>query len=135
MLVSFRSAVQHLPRHEDPVKLVYAWGEKRLQELEQQGIARERIIFDPGIGFGKHAEQSLALIKNAADFSSLDVRILFGHSRKSLLALFTHYTTSARDTETMAITLYLDKQRVDYLRVHNVEISARGLRVSNAFRP
>ena len=42
-----------LPRDRDPVKIVYEWAEKRLTELEQNGIARQRIIVDPGIGFGK----------------------------------------------------------------------------------
>lgn len=121
-----------LPRALDPVKAVYSWGEKRLQELEQAGIARERVIFDPGIGFGKMAEQSLLLLKNVRFFETLGVRLLVGHSRKTFLSLLTGRPFAERDAETMAMTLYLSKQSVAYVRVHNVEMCARGLKVASA---
>lgn len=118
-----------LSRDKNPVETVYAWGEQRLTELEQQGIARERIIFDPGIGFGKMAEQSLLLLQQVDVFAKLGVRVLIGHSRKTFLSLLTGMPSTERDVETMAMSLYLAKQPVDYLRVHNVEMCARGLKV------
>jgi 2-amino-4-hydroxy-6-hydroxymethyldihydropteridine diphosphokinase / dihydropteroate synthase len=118
-----------LPRHQDPVKTVYEWGEQRLNELERQGIARERIIFDPGIGFGKMAEQSLILLKNISVFKKLGVRLLIGHSRKTFISLLSAMPFAERDIETMVMSLYLAEQSIDYLRVHNVEMCARGLRV------
>lgn len=121
-----------LPRDQDPVKLVYAFAEKRLHELEQQGISREKIIFDPGIGFGKMAEQSLLLLQNAAVFHQLGVRLLIGHSRKTFLSLLSAFPFAERDIETLAIALTLAKQDIHYLRVHNVEHCARGLRVMRA---
>lgn len=121
-----------LPRHQDSTALVLNWAEKRLHELEQQGIKREKIIFDPGIGFGKMAEQSLYLLKNVAAFQQLGVRLLLGPSRKTFLSLLSSLPFSERDTETLAVALYLAKQQVDYLRVHNVEMCARGLRVMKA---
>ena len=98
-----------LPRNEDPVKQVYAWAEKRLHELEQNGIARKRVIFDPGIGFGKMAEQSFVVFKNAPVFQSLGVRLLLGHSRKTFLSLFTEKPFEERDAETMAMAIYLSR--------------------------
>jgi 2-amino-4-hydroxy-6-hydroxymethyldihydropteridine diphosphokinase/dihydropteroate synthase len=121
-----------LPRHQDPVKFIYDWSAKRLDELEKLGFARERLIIDPGIGFGKVAEHSLLLIKHIAQFQSLGVRILVGHSRKSFLSLFTSHAFSERDIETLAVSFYLAKQGVDYLRVHNVEMCARGMRMMAA---
>lgn len=118
-----------LPRNQDPVELVYNWGKARLQALEQQGIAKERLIFDPGIGFGKMAEQSMAIIQHIAAFKTLGVKILAGHSRKSYLSQMTPYPFAQRDIETLPITLFLAKQSIDYIRVHNVEYSARALRV------
>lgn len=123
-----------LPRDQDPISHVYAWAEKRLHELEQQGIKRERIIFDPGIGFGKMAEQSLFLLKNVAIFQQLGVRLLIGPSRKTFLSLLSGLPFAERDTETLAIALHLARQHVDYLRVHNVEMCARGLRVMSALK-
>ncbi len=121
-----------LPRDSDPVKLVYEWGEKRLLDLERAGIPREKIIFDPGIGFGKMAEQSLLLMKNVQVFRQLGVRILIGHSRKTFLSLFSGMSFAERDIETMTMALYLAKHDVDYIRVHNVEICARGFKVMAA---
>lgn len=121
-----------LPRAADPVKLVYEWGAKRLEILEQAGIAREKMIFDPGIGFGKMAEHSLLLIKSIERFKALGARLLVGHSRKTFLSLFTDKNFSERDVETLAITLHLAKQEIDYLRVHNVEMAARGIKVAGA---
>jgi 2-amino-4-hydroxy-6-hydroxymethyldihydropteridine diphosphokinase/dihydropteroate synthase len=118
-----------LSRHEDPVQAVYVWAEKRLHELEQSGIAREKMIFDPGIGFGKMAEQSLLVLKQIKTFQTLGVRLLAGHSRKSFLSLFTQAPFAERDAETMALSLYLADQEVDYIRVHNVEICTRGMKV------
>lgn len=121
-----------LPLHQDPVKLIYHWAEQRLAEIEQIGISRERLIFDVGIGYGKTAEQSLELIKNIHVFQSLQVQLLIGHSRKSFLTQFTPQPADQRDIETVAVSLYLAKLEVDYLRVHDVEAHARMLKVTAA---
>lgn len=121
-----------LPRNQNPVDIVYEWGARRLDELTQSGIAREKIIFDPGIGFGKLAEQSLALLQQVGRFKSLGTRILIGHSRKTFLSLLTGLPFAERDLETAAMSMLLAKKGVDYLRVHHVEMVARTLRVAAA---
>lgn len=121
-----------LPRREDAIALVYEWGARQLETLEKCGIMRDNIIFDPGIGFGKVPEQSLALIKHISVLKQWGTRLLVGHSRKSFLSLFTAAEPQERDIETLAISLYLAKEGVDYLRLHNVELCARGLRVVDA---
>jgi len=118
-----------LPPHENPVTQVYNWAEKRLALLEKQGIAKQRIIFDVGIGFGKNPEHSLALIQNIATFKSLGTRLLVGHSRKRFLSLFTDKSFVERDTETQAISSFLATQAVDFLRLHNIELCARTFKV------
>jgi len=119
-----------IPSNQDPVELVYDWIEKQLNTLEKLGIKRERIISDVGIGFGKTAEQSLELIQHISDFNPLGTRLLVGHSRKSFLKLFTEQPPANRDIETLAISLFLAKQNIDYIRVHNVEMCARAMKVS-----
>jgi len=122
-----------LPLNQDPVQLVYQWAKQRLTELEKAGITSSRLIFDPGIGYGKTAEQSLEIIKNISHFHQLGVRLLVGHSRKSFLTQFTTKPASERDPETTLISQQLANQSVDYLRVHNVEINARALRITKEF--
>ncbi len=121
-----------LPRQEDPAKLVFQWGEERINTLEKQGISRERIIFDPGIGFGKTAEQSFYILRHVSMFKNLGVRVIVGHSRKSFFTNFTGLPSINRDIETTAVSLYLAKQHVDYLRLHNVEFCARAIKIQTA---
>ncbi|EKD69817.1 MAG: Folate synthesis bifunctional protein [uncultured bacterium] len=132
--ISIPASRDHIvPRHLDIVTTIYDWAANHFDELERRGISRERIIFDPGIGFGKAPEQSFELIKHIAQFKKLGTRILVGHSRKSFLTSFTHYPAAERDVETMAISLFLADQPVDYLRIHNVEMCARALKIWRAF--
>jgi dihydropteroate synthase len=124
------SQKQIIPRGHDPVDYILQWGQQKLAELESAGIRRERIIIDPGIGFGNSPGQILAMLKDAHKFSELGVRILIGHSRKSFMNVLTPHNAAERDIETLAITLKLAEAPVDYLRVHNIEMSARALRVN-----
>jgi 2-amino-4-hydroxy-6-hydroxymethyldihydropteridine diphosphokinase/dihydropteroate synthase len=123
-----------LPRDRDPVALIASWADLLLASLEAAGIRRERIIIDPGLGFGKTADQSLRLLRRAASLGRLGVRVLVGHSRKSFLAGWFSpeepgaTEAAARDPETAAISAILAGEGVDYLRVHDVAGSARALR-------
>ncbi len=101
------------PEGTDVVREVYHWAEKRIAEI---GINKERIIFDPGIGFGKTAAQSWDIINNIKVFKSLGVRIMVGHSRKSFLG----GEMAERDAATAKITRKLAENGVDYARVHNI---------------
>lgn len=109
-----------LPEGTDPVATVVEWAEKRLQQLEAKGIVRERVILDPGIGFGKNAPQSIALLRAIPALQKVGVKLCIGHSRKSFLSSFSPVSAKDRDIETIALSLKLHTQGVDYLRVHDV---------------
>jgi dihydropteroate synthase len=96
------------------VQAVLDWAEKRIAELK---LPKDKIIFDPGIGFGKTAAQCWELIENIAQFKTLGVRLMVGHSRKSFLGL----PMEQRDAATAEITRKLAQAGVDYVRVHNVK--------------
>lgn len=119
-----------LPSNLDVVSQVYQWGQKQLEHLVKIGIPPERLIFDVGIGFGKDANQSLALMRKIKHFHKLGVPILVGHSRKSFLNQFTPKKFAERDLETVAFSQFLAKEQVDYLRVHNVEQHLRILKIN-----
>lgn len=124
---------QTIPLNQNIVTTVYQWAENHLLHLEKNGIARNRMIFDVGIGYGKTPEQSLELLKNSHYFDALGVRLLVGHSRKSFLQQFTTKVASERDVETVGLSLYLAEKDIDYLRVHNVDAHARGFKTAAAF--
>ena len=126
---------QVLDRSGDPVAALLSWGAERLARLERAGIPPDRVIFDPGIGFGKTPEQTAAILARIGEFRALGVRLLVGHSRKSFLkewfapdGVGPCATVADREIETLALTQHLATWAVDYVRVHDVEANARLLR-------
>ena len=103
----------------DPVAEVLEWGRRRLAELEDAGIDRDRLVFDPGVGFGKNATHSLSLLRDARRFLSLPVPVLYGHSRKSCFNGLTPRPFAERDPETLAASIHLAREGADYVRVHD----------------
>jgi len=104
-----------------PVETLTGWIGRKFEVLSKSGITPEKIIFDPGIGFGKTPEQSREIIARAGELAGichkLGTKILYGHSRKSFLG----GDIASRDFETAKITAYLQTKAVDFVRVHNVQ--------------
>lgn len=109
-----------LPADADVIGEVFAWKVEVTRRAEACGVAPERLIYDPGIGFGKTAAQSLALVLHAEELVASGGRWLFGHSRKSFLTLFTDVPATERDALTRAFSAPLAAANVPYLRVHDV---------------
>jgi 2-amino-4-hydroxy-6-hydroxymethyldihydropteridine diphosphokinase / dihydropteroate synthase len=104
------------------LQILQQWAHTTLQRLESQGIARERIVLDPGIGFGKTPDQSLSLVRQSAQLIErcMSVTWLYGHSRKSYQRLLGAETTGEREFVTRAHSLLLSDSGVHYIRVHDV---------------
>ena len=109
-----------LPGDEDPFDAVEAWLLERMEAWDAGGLDLERIIFDPGIGFGKNRLQSLRLLRRAGEFRRHGLRVLVGHSRKSFMKSFMGQDEHARDLATIGASLHLCAQGVDIIRVHDV---------------
>ncbi|MCB1717332.1 MAG: dihydropteroate synthase, partial [Candidatus Competibacteraceae bacterium] len=86
-----------LPPDCDPVDVVEAWLLQQLESWDKAGLNLSRIIFDPGIGFGKDGLQSLKLLQQAARFRRHGVRVLMGHSRKSFMKNFSALDVTDKD--------------------------------------
>lgn len=78
-------SMQVAPRYDDLVGEIYSFLQEAADVAERRGIARERLIVDPGIGFGKTGEHNLQLVRRLADFAGLDLPLLVGPSRKSFI--------------------------------------------------
>lgn len=107
-----------LPKDADPVQLLKEWCSERLNEFHKHGISQDRLIFDPGIGFGKTELQSLEILKRQREFHSLPVPVLVGHSRKSFMRLWTGEKPANRDGDSVGASLRLIESGVEILRVH-----------------
>lgn len=128
------SKMHVIDRQKDALQEVLEWGKKQIDSLVNEGFDPTKLIFDPGIGFGKTPEQSMQLIKQAEQFNVLQVPVLIGHSRKSFYSLLTCYPPHERDIETIVTTYALCDKEIAYLRVHNVEASARALKVHDILK-
>lgn len=118
---------QHLPRSQNPVTTILAWAKQQILDLTAANISPDQLIFDPGIGFGTKNEQCFLILQEVQRFKQLNLPLLIGHSRKSFLALLAEGAIQERDYETLGIALALNQQKIDYLRVHNVQACARAL--------
>jgi dihydropteroate synthase len=108
-----------LPADQDPTAAVEQWLEQRIAEWERAGLDLARVVFDPGIGFGKNALQSLRLLRNIERFHRFGLRLLVGHSRKSFMQQAAAHRED-RDLFTIGVSLNLCRAGVDILRVHDV---------------
>lgn len=109
-----------LPNDSDVCAELERWLEARLETWTRAGLNLDRILFDPGIGFGKNPLQSLAILRNIRRFHGYGLRCLVGHSRKSFMHSFASRRQEDRDLTTIGASLRLIAQGVDVLRVHNV---------------
>ena len=112
----------------DPVAEVHDWFRCRQTDWAEAGLDLNRILIDPGIGFGKSAPQSWHLLRGVIRFHSLGHRVLIGHSRKSFMHIVTSGSAEARDPDTLGISLRLLDQGVSVLRVHDVSGHVRAYR-------
>lgn len=95
------------------------WAEQQINKLTAFGFKTADIVLDPGFGFGKTAYTTGFLLKAIDRMHAWGCPILVGHSRKSFYNLLNTTKAQERDIETLAVSQYL-KEKVDYLRVHNV---------------
>lgn len=112
-----------LPADRDPFASVEQWLIDSLERWDKSGLDLNRIIFDPGIGFGKTAHQSWQLLSRASEFRRHGVRVLVGHSRKSYLRPYFGNDMQARERATVGVSLDICAQGVDIVRVHDVPLN------------
>ena len=92
------------------------------------GISKEKIIIDPGIGFGKTYEQNVKVMKHLDELQKLGYPILLGTSRKSMIGNLLDLPVEERDEGTMATSVYGYMKGCSFFRVHNVKGNYRALK-------
>jgi dihydropteroate synthase len=108
------------PRYTDVVREVADYLAQRLAALAECGIARERVVIDPGIGFGKTPDHNLTILKNIARFRALGRPVLIGHSRKRFLAKILGRALDETSSATLGVSAAAALAGADLLRVHDV---------------
>lgn len=112
--------MQDKPFYENAVKEVSAMLLERAKYAESQGIKKELIILDPGIGFGKRTCDNYSIIANLKTFADSGYTILMGLSRKTLIGDVTGKAIPERLAGTLAANMYSVMQGAEIVRVHDV---------------
>lgn len=118
--------------HDDLMHSVIKELDRRVDRAVQAGVKVERIIIDPGFGFGKDWRQNLEMLKRLAEFRVLDRPILVGLSRKSTIGRVLGLPESDRVEGTVATTCLAIANGADIVRVHDVLPNVRAARMTDA---
>lgn len=125
--------MQVAPHYDDVVEEVASYLAGRIAECERAGIARARLIVDPGIGFGKSTAHNLALLAGLGRFAALGVPVLLGASRKRFIAALDRQGPAAeRVGGSLAAALAGASRGASILRVHDVAATRQALAVAAA---
>jgi len=121
------------PCYDDVVREVKSYLAQRVAAAERAGIARERIVCDPGFGFGKTTEHNLELLRHLREFAGLAVPLLAGLSRKSLFGGITGRPVEKRLAASLTAALLAAQGGAKILRVHDVAETRDVLAVWQAY--
>ncbi|MBI5890776.1 MAG: dihydropteroate synthase [Nitrosomonadales bacterium] len=124
--------MQQQPQYQDVVAEVSAFLRLRMAAAEAAGIARERIVIDPGFGFGKTLAHNLDLLRELEIFGALGVPVLAGLSRKSMLGAVTGRGVNERLAASVAAALLAVQRGAAIVRVHDVRETVDALKIWSA---
>ncbi|MCF2909952.1 dihydropteroate synthase [Pseudoalteromonas sp. DL2-H2.2] len=120
------------PSYQDLFKDILSFFESRIACCVEAGIARERLIIDPGFGFGKTLEHNFSLLGQLSYFAELELPILAGLSRKSMFGKLLNRDTDERLAASLSGALLCAQQGAQIIRVHDVKETNDVLRVWRA---
>ncbi|MCX5875642.1 MAG: dihydropteroate synthase [Deltaproteobacteria bacterium] len=124
--------MQDEPVYHDIIQEIMDFLSERISSATQQGLDRERIIVDPGLGFGKTVAHNLTILKNLRAFKDLGCPLLIGHSRKGFIGKLLALEAQDRDLATAMLSAYCATQGANILRVHDVGKTMQAVRLYEA---
>lgn len=119
--------------YNDVVSEVYQFLSGRVEFCKRSGIPSERLIVDPGFGFGKSVTHNYQLLKNLRYFTRLEQPVMIGLSRKSMIALATNRPVGDRLAGSVAATSYALLGGASIIRTHDVAATMDAIRVHSIF--
>lgn len=121
--------MQFNPDYKDVIVEVKQFLKDRVELLISKGISQDRIVIDPGFGFGKSLEHNINMLANFADFSSLGLPVLAGISRKSMLGKITGKDSNERVAASIAAAVMAADRGARIVRVHDVAETVDALKL------
>lgn len=124
--------MQVAPTYHNMLEEINLFFKKRIDACQQAGISTERIILDPGFGFGKTVEQNYHLLANLDSFSHFGLPILSGTSRKSMIGNLLNCDVEQRLAGSLSSAIIAAQKGAQIIRVHDVKETVDALTVLNA---
>jgi len=124
--------MQNSPSYDDVINDIIVFFQQRIDTCISAGIARERLILDPGFGFGKSLEQNFYLLANLSKFNQLGLPLLAGLSRKSMIGNLLNREVEQRLAGSLATAIIAAQQGAHIIRVHDVQETVDALKVLKA---
>lgn len=124
--------MQHNPQYHDLISDIKIFFEQRIFACEQVGISSSRLMLDPGFGFGKSIDQNYSLLAKMKEFQSLNLPILAGLSRKSMIGNLLNREVNERLAGSLATAIIAAQQGAQIIRVHDVKETVDVLKVLQA---
>ncbi len=126
--------MEKVPHYEDVVGEIKSFLANRIAMARAMGISSDRIIIDPGIGFGKTCNHNLEILSNIGEFLQLEQPLMVGLSRKRFIGELTGKSVDEREIGNAAAIATVVWQGAHLLRVHNVAAMKDAIRVAQALR-
>lgn len=126
--------MQFNPEYKNVIAEVKQFLKERAELLISLGISKERIAIDPGFGFGKSLEHNLNMLANFSEFASLDLPVLAGISRKSMIGKITGKDTNDRVAPSIAAAIMAADRGASIVRVHDVAETVDALKLWEAIQ-
>jgi dihydropteroate synthase len=124
--------MQRRPEYADVVAEVKHYLQGRLLACETAGIDRERVVIDPGFGFGKTVAHNLALVRQLPDLVSLRLPVMMGMSRKSTIGVITGRPDGERLAGSLAFAVAAVLRGAHIIRAHDVAETVDALKIAHA---
>ncbi len=125
--------MQRDPRYDDVVGEIKQFLTERIAFAQAHGIPSDRIVVDPGFGFGKRPEHNLEIVRRLGELRALGFPVLVGPSRKSTIGrILNNAPPEERLEGTIALCVLCAQNGADLVRVHDVQAVVRALRVADA---
>jgi len=122
-------SMQNDPQYNDIIKEIKLFFIDRINICEQAGIARERLILDPGFGFGKTLEQNYQLLAQLNKFNDLGLPLLSGTSRKSMIGNLLTRNADERLAGSLTTAIIAAQHNASIIRVHDVKETVDALKI------
>jgi len=134
-LMHMQGKPQHMqddPQYEDVTEDIIHFLQKRVEDCIQAGISRDRIVLDPGFGFGKTVKQNYALLRQLDRFKTMELPVLAGLSRKSMIGAVLDTDVKHRMHGSLAAVVIAVMAGANIVRVHDVSATVEALAVCSA---